>query len=113
MPSPWRPSALVPRQALTFPGEPGVGRKTAVLFLLFRALFPGFWAGARPGADKVMSCELTLSACTLPCRSCLGILEGAAQGMTSGCASSLWAANFLAPPFRAAHSGLPHFELPQ
>jgi len=53
VPSPWRPSALVPRQELTFPGEPGVGRKTVVLFLLFCTLFPGIGAGARPGADKV------------------------------------------------------------
>ena len=94
-----------------------MGRKTVVLFLLFCALFPGFWAGARPGADKVMSCGLSLSVCTFPCRSSLGIREGTVQGMTSGCASSLRAAPFRAGPFGAAHSelphsGLPHFEMP-
>ena len=113
MPSPGRPSARVHRQELTFPGEPGVGRKTVALFLLFCTLFPGIGAGARPGSDQVMSCGLSLSVCTFPCRSCLGIREGTVQGMTSGCASSLRAAPFRADPFGAAHSGLPHFEMPQ
>ena len=113
VPSPGRPSARVHRQELTFPGEPGVGRKTVALFLLFCTLFPGIGAGARPGSDQVMSCGLSLSVCTFPCRSCLGIREGTVQGMTSGCASSLRAAPFRAGPFGAAHSGLPHFEMPQ
>jgi len=95
------------------PRGPGVGRKTVALFLLFCTLFPGIGAGARPGSDQVMSCGLSLSVCTFPCRSCLGIREGTVQGLTSGCASSLRAAPFRAGPFGAAHSGLPHFEMPQ
>lgn len=39
-------SAEVPRGAR-------VRRKTAILFLIFRALFPGIGAGVRPGTDKV------------------------------------------------------------
>lgn len=48
----------------------------------------------------------------LPARFSAGAASGAgraaAQDMTSGCASSLRAG-----PFGAAHSGLPHFEMPQ
>ena len=101
------------RVSADFPRGARCGEENRHPYPHFPRLFPDIVAGARPGADKVMSCGLTLSACTLLCRSCHGIREGAAQGMTSGCASSLRAAHIWAAPLGAAHSGLPHFEMPQ
>ena len=80
VPSSGRPSARVHRQELTFPGEPGVRRKTVTLILISSRSSLASGLAPVPGRTRSMSCGLTLSACTLLCRSCLGIREGSGSG---------------------------------